>query len=152
MIQKLSATKLVVAGFLIIIAAMSIYIYTIYSKTSAPATNITIEPEQKPQPQESARAFVKIGKYTTSTRRGNSWSIDMNGPVWAKCMADVYGPDSIVRQFSDPQEAEATIVTPGSFKWNWKVPREAVSGDWTIRLLCGTFDNLATADVAVKVE
>ncbi len=149
---KLSVPKLIVAGFIIIITAMSLYIFEIYRNTSAPAVNITIEPEQKPQTQESARSFVKIGKYATSTRRGDSWSIDMNGPVWAKCMADVYGPDSVVRQFSDPQEAEATIVTPGSFNWNWKVPRDAVSGDWTIRILCGTFDNLSTADVAVRVE
>ncbi len=149
---KLSAPKLIVAGFIIIIASMSLYIFSIYQKTSAPAENITIQKEQKPQTQESARAFVTIGKYATSTHRGDSWSIDMKGPVWAKCMADVYGPDSIVRQFSDPQEAEATITSPGSFNWNWKVPRDAVSGDWTIRLLCGTFDNLATADVAVRVE
>ena len=69
MILKLSVPKLVVAGFIIIITAMSLYIFEIYRNTSAPAVNTTIESEQKPQTQESARAFVKIGKYATSTQR-----------------------------------------------------------------------------------
>ncbi|MBI4138835.1 hypothetical protein HY479_01655 [Candidatus Uhrbacteria bacterium] len=132
--------------------AMGAYLLVQFRKTSAPGPITSAQPTEPEPPKETNRAFVTVGAYENRARRGGAWTVDITAPTWSKCIADVYDPANAIRMFDDPKRAEAAVLSPGKHRWTWNVPSDAVTGAWTIRLLCGTFDNLATADVAVSVE
>lgn len=101
---------------------------------------------------EQPRASITLGSYTPTIRRGFVWTADITTPMWATCTADVYDPEKNISSPTDPSTAAAKIMAAGKHRWTWNVPKDAQKGSWTVRFICGTYENLATADVAVKVE
>ncbi len=114
------------------------------TETGSPAVSV---PSEDPN-----TAFIRLGEAPLSASPGDTWRIGIVSNTWASCSGDVYDPSGTAHLFSTPEEAKATFVQAGEFQWSWAVPDEAESGEWTIRFLCGTFENLATAEVSVRVE
>lgn len=102
--------------------------------------------------EDTETAFIRLGAAPNAARPGTSWSVGITTNAWANCLGDVYDPAGDVILFSNPEDAQATPIAPGSFQWTWPVPRDAAKGLWNIRLLCGTYDNLATAEVNVRID
>lgn len=151
MASKKSLLKIIVAGFIVSIALMAWYIFSAYQKTSTSIAIPSITTSTAPT-QTTDRAFINVGARASTAKPGTTWTVSMTAPTWAKCMADVYDPGGRVQIFQNTNDAEATVKTAGQFTWSWSIPTNAVKGQWTIKLLCGTFDNLAVTDVPVTVE
>ena len=151
MTSKTSLLKIIITGFIISIALMAWYIFSAYQKTSTSIVIPSITTSTAPT-QKTDRAFINVGTHANTAKQGTKWTVSMAAPSWGKCLADVYNPSGEVQIFENTKDAEATAKTAGQFNWTWSVPTNAVKGQWTIKLLCGTFDNLAVTDVPVIVE
>ncbi|MCR4278637.1 MAG: hypothetical protein NUV81_01895, partial [bacterium] len=103
-------------------------------------------------PVDQSSAFIRVGTIAYSAKAGSVWNVQLATNTWADCLGDVYDPDGEVVLFETTDSAKAKLISPGSFKWSWNVPRDAQKGQWTIRLLCGNFENLATSEISVQVE
>ncbi|MBU1034594.1 hypothetical protein KKD42_02250 [Patescibacteria group bacterium] len=151
MTSRTSLQKIIIAVFIISTALMAWYIFSAYRETSSSIVIPSITTSTAPT-KATDRAFINVGAHASTAKPGSRWTVLMTAPAWAKCMADVYNPSGQVQIFENTQDAEATTTAAGQFKWTWFVPANAVKGQWTIKLLCGTFDNLAATDVPVRVE
>ena len=140
---------------LIILALASLgilgYILYMFQKTAVPVAPVNISSPTTKKIPAPERAFIQLGKAAQTASPGKTWSINITTNTWAKCLADVYDPAEQVVVIG-VKKAEAALISPGKFKWTWDVPADAETGKWTIRILCGTFDNLATADQTVVVK
>jgi hypothetical protein len=127
------------------------YILYMFQKTAVPVASVDISSPTTKKIPAPERAFIQLGRASTAAQKGGTWSINITTNTWAKCLADVYDPSETVVPIG-VKKAEATFISPGKFEWVWDVPSDAAGGKWTIRMLCGTFDNLATADQTVTVQ
>jgi len=108
-------------------------------------------PKENPTPDQSS-AFIHVGTIPYSVQAGKAWIAELTTNTWAECLGDVYDPNGDVVLFDSTESAKAKLISPGSFRWIWDVPRDAQKGQWTIHLLCGNFENLATSEVSLLVE
>ena len=100
----------------------------------------------------NSKAFVTIDRADAAASPGGAWTVDISSNSWSSCLADLYAPDETVSPFKDPKDAQATATGDGKFTWTWKVPADAAKGTWTVRILCGTYENLASRDATVEVR
>jgi len=98
------------------------------------------------------KAFVTIDRADASVPQGGAWTVDISSNTWSSCLADLYAPDEKVSVFKDPKDAEAAMTGDGKFTWTWHVPADAAKGSWTVRILCGTYEHLASRDATVEVK
>jgi hypothetical protein len=150
--MKFNNTKIISISLSAITILMFAYVINTYRKTSKLDAPVTITNVKKQKPPDPGRATIKLGESSKTAKRGGSWSLAIATNAWAKCAADLYKPDGKIEIFDDTKKTEAVMQSPGTFRWTWNIPKTADTGTWTVRILCGTIDNLATADVAVSVE
>lgn len=144
--------KLLLIILLALSLLMGLYIVLVYKKTSRIYTSASRTAETKNKPEGSAEnAFIQLGKTEAAVNRGGKWRVEITTNTWAKCMVDLYRPQGDVYPL-ETQAAQAKFVSPGAYTWYWQIPTEADSGKWVARIICGTFENLATADQAIEVE
>ncbi|MBU1349189.1 hypothetical protein KJ781_03935 [Patescibacteria group bacterium] len=122
------------------------------SVAQAPATiETSIEtPPPDAEPKALERAFIRIDNAPTTATHGASWTVAFKSNTWSTCLADLYGPDE-EPFIIDPDAAKAVGAGNGSFSWTWSVPIDAPPGTWTVRLMCGSYENLWTSDVNMEV-
>ncbi|MBU1032829.1 MAG: hypothetical protein ABII13_04055 [Patescibacteria group bacterium] len=143
--------KAILVVLILTTIGMGAYVYNIYKQTAEPIKPVHISSPTIAEIPPPDRAFIQLGNMDRSTSAGKDWTINITTNTWAKCLADVYDPDDGLFAIGK-EAAEATFVSPGKFTWKWDVPNDAKEGEWTIRFLCGTYENLATADQAVLVN
>lgn len=102
-------------------------------------------------PLDPRHAFVEFVDPARRFIRGDIWSVDLRGPEWGTCMVDLYRPDEQVYAFATTTDAKALMLGPGRFRWQWRSPSDLNLGGWSLRALCGTYENLATADLVFEV-
>lgn len=132
---------------------MGAYLFSVYrtAATPPPATNSAVIPVQTAPAQDEGRSFATLSGANSSVSKGNPWSVRVDTNTWATCLVDLYQPDEKIFPL-DKEAAKASFVSPGKFIWTWNVPADAVSGTWVARVICGTYENLATSDQAVEVR
>lgn len=149
--MQTKSLKIFIAVLIFASAVMLGYILYTFQQTDEPVAPVNISSPTAKKTPAPERALIQLEKTAKTVQRGGKWSINITTNTWAKCLADVYDLKDQVLSI-DVEKAHAAFISPGKFQWTWDVPPDAAVGKWTIRILCGTFDNLATADQAVAVE
>lgn len=143
----------ILAGVLVISSlGIGTHLVSVYRQTSAPlqATS-TAMVQTAPPPQDPGRAFATVSQTGKVASLGGTWSMMIDTNAWATCMVDLYRPDQQLHPLGK-EASKATFLSPGKFIWTWTVPTGVPSGTWVARLICGTFENLATADQTIEVK
>lgn len=147
------ALRWTIVALLILSTGMVGYIvYQLRTAETGNAVTPVISTPSAERNTDSNRAFLTLSRVPQSAEKGSSWTVEITSNTWSRCLGDVYDPDGNVRPAASPAEAEALLLSPGKFQWTWNVPRDAASGNWTVAILCGTFENLAVQEVSVRVE
>ncbi|MCI0479322.1 hypothetical protein L0Y59_02150 [Candidatus Uhrbacteria bacterium] len=133
---------------LAIIVAMKYRASTVVQAPAVTEEPATESPTAEVKPPE--RAFIRLGDAPTAATRGAPWTVTFTSNAWSTCLADLYGPDE--QPFIiDADAAKAVGAGDGSFSWTWNVPSDTTPGTWTVRLMCGSYENLWTNDVTMEV-
>lgn len=134
-----------------LVVVMAVYILFRFVQTNKMPTSATSTSQQVTPPVDPGAAFIRIVNATTPIQKDGLLTIVFDSNEWSVCAVDVYKPDEtyvpLTKEASKPQQ-----VAPGRFSWTWKVPNDAVHGEWLARLLCGKTDNLATVDQKFEVQ
>lgn len=153
--MKITALKILIGVLVTASVAMAAYVYRAYRVSSSPVPSTGQTPAITATPtaptQDPGRAFAKLSNAGASAQKGGTWSVNIETNTWATCMVDLYRPDETILELGK-DAAKASFVSPGKFIWTWSVPSNAASGSWVARVICGTYENLATADQAVQVR
>lgn len=134
-----------------LVVVMAVYVLFRFVQTNKmPAATPSIS-QQPTTPIDPGAAFIHPVSVTTPVQRDGLVTVVFDSNEWSVCAIDVYQPDekyvTLSKDASKPQQ-----VAPGRFSWTWKLPNDAVSGEWLARVLCGKADNLATVDQKFTVQ
>ena len=142
---------ILVALFVLAIVVTFQYLASGRTETQPPSGGMSTTTAKVPV-ANNKQAFVRIDRADATVSPGGKWTVDISSNTWSSCLADLYAPDEKVSVFKDPKDAQAAMTGNGTFTWTWNVPTDAAKGTWTVRILCGTYEHLASRDATVEVK
>lgn len=128
------------------------FILSVRHPSSIPPTQNDEETILPPSPVIQ-RSFILLQPFELSVQAGQTWSASFETNALQPCRLEAYRPNGTLAEISSLQlslqhsseHAQVSII-------RWDIPLNTQSGLWTVRLLCGTNDNLATSNIAVTIN
>lgn len=103
--------------------------------------------------QALSRVYIHTNPSQAGAKPGYPWIFSFTTNASATCHFDLFDPQK--RQFLSAKEIPLSNVGAAG-EWEghveWPVPVDAPTGDWSLRIICGSLENRAIATVSVSVR